>query len=301
VNQIYRKLIFLILRATLIPYLVREVMQRHKVTIVAYHNLDPRRADIHFNVLKRAYNIISLRDYLRARDSERLFILPQKALIITFDDGSKDNYLLKPIIEKYKIPITIFLCSGIIGTNRQFWWNYDEISNINRLKAVTDNERIDILANLGFNESKEIGTREALNKNEIEELASTGLVDFQCHTVTHPCLPKCSEEKASFEIFNSKKQLESNFNCKVYAISYPNGDYSDRDVELVMLAGYECALTVDPGFNDEKTNLFKLRRFGLSDSSDVDELLVKTCGFWAFSKRFFMGQDYGYQRTGGKS
>jgi peptidoglycan/xylan/chitin deacetylase (PgdA/CDA1 family) len=46
---------------------------------------------------------------------------------VTFDDGYADNlYQAKPILEKYQIPATIFICSGYAG--KEFWW--DELERL---------------------------------------------------------------------------------------------------------------------------------------------------------------------------
>jgi len=107
------------------------------------------------------------------------------------------------------------------------------------------------------------------------------VTDFQSHTVFHPILPGCSMERARREIVESKEALESEHGLKIYALAYPNGDYSEREVGLLHNAGYTCGLTMDPGFNDSKTDAFRLRRVALSDDAGVNEVIVKTSGLWA--------------------
>jgi peptidoglycan/xylan/chitin deacetylase (PgdA/CDA1 family) len=53
--------------------------------------------------------------------------LPPKSVAVTFDDGYADNlYSAKPILEKYAIPATVFICTGYMG--REFWW--DELERL---------------------------------------------------------------------------------------------------------------------------------------------------------------------------
>jgi peptidoglycan/xylan/chitin deacetylase (PgdA/CDA1 family) len=45
------------------------------------------------------------------------------AVVITFDDGYADNlYNAKPLLERYDIPATVFVTSGYVGSNREFWY-----------------------------------------------------------------------------------------------------------------------------------------------------------------------------------
>lgn len=53
--------------------------------------------------------------------------LPSKSIAVTFDDGYADNlYTAKPLLEKYEIPATVFICTGYTG--KEFWW--DELERL---------------------------------------------------------------------------------------------------------------------------------------------------------------------------
>ncbi|HLW88602.1 MAG TPA: polysaccharide deacetylase family protein [Terriglobales bacterium] len=269
------------------PFLIRELAQRRRVTILVYHKPAPETADRHFEALRRKYNIISLADYLSYRTDARKH-LPPKPLIVTFDDGHESNYALKSILEKHGVRATLFLCSGLVGTNRHFWFETDMSNSVRqRLKRVADDERLGVLSKLGFSETAEYETRQALSASEIEEMKP--LVDFQSHTVYHPLLPQCPAPRAATEISDSKIQLEERFRLRIYALAYPNGDYSTRETTAAEASGYTCALTLDNGFNSRETPAFQLRRICINDDAGLAELFVKASGLWGFLKNLAPG------------
>ena len=218
-------------------------------------------------------------------------MLPPNPLVITFDDGDRSNYLLLEPFREAEAPATIFACSGIVGTRRRFWFrHYSRISDLVRLP---DEERIRVLHATGFFPEDEVAEREALSLDEVCTLSRAGF-DFQSHTVSHPILPFCTSEKAAGEIADSKSQLEKALGREIFALAYPNGDYSDRECELAGESGYVCALTVDPGFNSDATDPFRLRRLPIGDDDDVSILAAKACGVWFLVKALLRRRRYGY-------
>ena len=183
---------FRVLRASLLPALVREVIQRRRVTLVLYHDPDIQTLERHLAVLQRLYTIIPLRDLVDALVGGHFDQLPAKSLVITLDDGHRANYALKPLLERRGIPVTIFVCSGIVGSHRRFWFGH--VADPDELKLLRDEERLARLRALGFDGDEEALEREALSRREIAEMSGR-LVDFQSHSVSHPILPMCVDER----------------------------------------------------------------------------------------------------------
>ena len=276
-----RALVCRLLRLSGVPLLIRTVVQRRRVTVLLYHRVDAVTADRHFAVLRRLYTPISLQTFLEARRRNAVDGLPPRPLVITIDDGHASVYALKLALLKHRVPITVFLCSGVVGTTRQFWFAIPGLDETHRqyLKTVPDETRLTVLKRMGFDPAAETGQAESLTLNEVRDLQ--GLVDFQSHSVSHPILPACSDDKASAEIFLSKQQLEEELQARVNALAYPNGSYTSREVRMTREAGYECALTTKPGFNTLNTPIYKLKRLTIRDDCGVDELIVRACGLWA--------------------
>ena len=164
----------------------------------------------------------------------------------------------------------------MIDTDRPYWFN--TVSDPEPLKLVSDPQRLALLDQ----RAPSVARREALNRAELNGLRE--LVDFQAHTVSHPILPACTTDKASREIHEAKEELESRHGFEVFALAYPNGDYTEREARLAERAGYECALTMDFGFNTAATDRFRLRRITVNDDEGVNVLAVRACGFWGIAR-----------------
>jgi peptidoglycan/xylan/chitin deacetylase (PgdA/CDA1 family) len=278
-----KKLLYKILRYSGLVFLFRELIQRNKVTLLLYHDISRETAEKTFPWLAKRYNIIGLNDFINACKNRNGLALPKKALVITFDDGHAGNYKLLPVVQHLNLPVTIFLCAGIINTKRHYWFTYThpDVSK-SKLKRVSNQERLKILRSIGFSPDREFQTAQAMTKAQILEIRNA--FDLQAHTMSHPCLPRCTGEEAQEEIFTSKQILEKEYGLNINSIAYPNGDYSDRDIALAKEAGYQCGVTVDFGYNTPDADLFRLKRLSVNDTANLDELAVKASGVWQFFK-----------------
>ncbi|MCB9305453.1 MAG: polysaccharide deacetylase family protein [Lewinellaceae bacterium] len=289
-----KRLLFKILRYSGLPLLFREIWQRRKVTILLFHDIDRATAEKTFDYLSSRYNIISLDRFVQACLRRDAGAIPEKAMILTFDDGHIGNYAIKPVVERLNIPVTIFLCAGIINTNRHYWftWPHPGIGK-SALKRMPNREKLRLLAESGFQVNREFDAPQAMSFEQINDLK--GVIDLQAHTIFHPILPQCDDDEAHEEIVTAKKILERVLDLEITSIAYPNGDYCDRDIELAKEAGYRSGITVDFGFNTIDSDLFRLKRLSVNDTKNLDELAVKASGVWAFFKtRNGKKQDHGF-------
>jgi peptidoglycan/xylan/chitin deacetylase (PgdA/CDA1 family) len=86
--------------------------------------VSPENFAKHMEALREYAHPISLSKLVQSLKQN---VLPPKSVAVTFDDGYADNlHVAKPILEKYDIPATVFICTGYLG--REFWW--DELERL---------------------------------------------------------------------------------------------------------------------------------------------------------------------------
>jgi peptidoglycan/xylan/chitin deacetylase (PgdA/CDA1 family) len=259
-----------------------------RVTVLAYHDPDPATFARHLARLTALYSVIPLETFLAARRASDLRSLPPRALVITLDDGWAGNFGLPPALKRHGVRPTIFLSTSTVGTGRHFWWTHaPDQTDQEGLKRLSETERLAELALSGFAADLEYPDRQALSVRELAEMAPW--VDFQSHSRTHPILPRCTDDVAASKIVGSAEDVERLTGIPPRAFAYPNGDFSERDVDLVRRAGYECGLTIEPGYNDARTDPYRLKRIFIDDDASLTELDVCASGVYGILMRLLPG------------
>ena len=265
----------------------------------------------------RSYEILSLGELTSL--ISRTEPLPRKAVVITFDDGYKDNYQYAyPILKKLNIPAIVFLATGHIGTGKLFWWeriryiientavtqiDLGEIGKypldsmvskkrsisiiVERLKKLPERSKIFLTGRLLEMSKVEIppdlGNEFMLSWDDIREMAE-GNITFGAHSVNHVNLVKMPLDQTRYEIVESKKAIESNLKKEVKAFSYPNGEFDSNTVMLLKESGFECAVSVWPGkLVSNGDHIYTLSRIGAV--GDFSKLSVELCGLWGDLQR----------------
>ena len=86
--------------------------------------------------------------------------------------------------------------------------------------------------------------------------------EIGAHSKTHPRLSRIPAAQAREEISGSKKSLEDLFGVPIRHFCYPYGDFSPAVRDMVEEAGYETAVTVNPGVWRGGSDRFLIPRIG---------------------------------------
>ncbi len=187
--------------------------------------------------------------------------LPEKAVVVTFDDGYSDNYTYAyPILKKLSIPATIFLTTGYINTRKLLWHDlgpYTVLRSTNLsvptnsgniqlnsrsserdrrnatrrflsyLKSIPHKEAICVLDNLSASRGITLPSGDQdraaiLSWDQVREMHANSIT-FGSHTVNHALLSRLNSTELFNELRNSKREIEHQIgtNCDFFA--YPAG------------------------------------------------------------------------------
>jgi peptidoglycan/xylan/chitin deacetylase (PgdA/CDA1 family) len=279
--------------------------------ILLYHRVnpdeDPFFPAVSVNVfeaqmgyLAREFQVLSLADIIdRMQQGKGVEPL---TIAITFDDGYRDNYTFAhPIIKKYRLPATLFVATGFIGTGLLMWndrlaWavknsqqkrivcqfgqrelplslstEEDKLGSLDtmleELKPLPEAEKQKLLENIieALQNKKPQPAELMLDWLSIRNMAKEGW-DIGSHTVSHQILTKVDRSRAAEELKVSKEAIEDKLQRTVKLCAFPNGKRTDFDSSTkvtVKELGYQGAVTTLAGINGRDLDFYELRRWSV--------------------------------------
>ena len=158
-----------------------------------------------------------------------------KKIILTFDDGFKDNYIVAlPILKKYNFVGTIFIATGHIEKNNE------------------------------HSHGEKNGQLPMLNEVEIKELGHAGWPICN-HFDTHRDLDKLSDKEVEKEYLRAKDRLNKMLDCNNVSniVSYPHGRYNNKVISILENLGVKMAFNGGGQKYRKQDNLFIIPRKGV--------------------------------------
>jgi peptidoglycan/xylan/chitin deacetylase (PgdA/CDA1 family) len=232
-------------------HVVEEGNETNKITITT------KRFEEDIEYLKdKGYTVISFKELIAYSDGKEN--LPDKPIIITFDDGYEDNYKnAYPILKKNNIKATIFVVGSRIG-----------ITNFN------DDSRYSYMS-----------------WDQAKEMYESGLIEIQPHSYDlhyykeslkhgQGVLPKIKENKKEHhdrflnDTEKVMKFIKDNVGSDSYVYAYPYGKYVLTNEEVLKELDFKITLTTQSQYADISNGLYGLKRINVPSHKKLKELLL---------------------------
>ncbi len=239
---------------------------KKEIPILMYHRLTRDRSEegrhtIYFNVdefekhllyiKKKGFETITFKDLNEITLEKRL---KKKYIILTFDDGYKDNYdLLFPLLKKHDMKAVIYMVSHLEYNK----WDVDK-----------DGE-------------KRFGL---MSKEEVLEMYSSGYVEFGGHTMHHVNLPTLGYEEQKKEILGNKIFLEELLGERLVSFAYPFGYFNEDSKKIVEELGFDYGVATDSGPFNMEEDLFEIRRIGIFPDLTFRRFKNRLSGRYTYKK-----------------
>ena len=169
-------------------------------------------------LLENGYTFISFQELNDANNGK--ISLPEKPILVTFDDGYASNYeYIFSILKKYNVKVSIFVVTDKIG--------------------------------------KEVDGKKYLSWEQCREMQDSGLVEIFSHSKRHIFYDKLPVRQIRDDVIESYKIIEEKLgskNLKVFA--YPYGAYTKETVWTLKLNGmdmqvYDLGMNYSNDFNKD--------------------------------------------------
>ena len=301
----------------MIAFCIKKI-SKNKLLILHYHRIqdqknifcnepiDQNSFDWQMHLLSGYLIPVGLSDALQKLKKDQL---SGGSIVITFDDGYKDNYThVLPILQKRNIKATFFITTGFL--NGGIMWNdiivesikftqknkidlhkiglkeYSLASKEDKINAIEDiihyikykplyernNFTKEIQYICGINPINDL----MMTDNELIKLFQSDM-EIGAHTVNHPILLSEEDSIVKKEIIESKSYLENLLQIPITLFAYPNGklgkDYDHKHFQILKEAGFDYAITTNWGINTKKSNMLELKRFTPWDKTKIRFLL----------------------------
>ena len=119
-----------------------------------------------------------------------------------------------------------------------------------------------------------IGKSGYMNIGDLNILINNGW-EIGSHSLTHPSLKKLSEDESKKQITESKKILENIMQTKINYFCFPAGKYNEDTIEILKSTGYVGAVTIEPGKENLKPNIFELKRIRIEANDTLSSFKAK--------------------------
>ncbi len=219
-----------------------------RVPVLMYHyiSVPPAGADIyrrdlsvapdlfaaHLDAIQQAgYTTISL--YALLDHLTHGAPLPDKPVVLTFDDGYRDNYTNAfPLLRDRGLTATFFIVTDFIHDGRPEYLTWDMV----------------------------------------REMYAAGM-SIEGHGRNHVSLANKDNDYLIWQALGTYESIEVEIGVRPRFISYPAGEYDQRTIDIFRSATYWAGFTTKQGATHHSDDLFQMRRIRVRGTTGPEELL----------------------------
>ena len=256
------------------------------------------------------FEVISLDRALQLQQEGQLG--DKRYLVLTFDDGYYGAAsTIKDVAEEFGVPYTVYVASEAVMDESLFWYdrvivncnerglerldlrevglgeyNFPKSTGYQRWqvtqKLLTDLKglspaRREIVVDQYFPLVKDCPLR-FMNTEELAELADNPLVTIGGHSHCHNRLNQLDMSGVIATVEKNKKLLESWTGQSVNHFAYPNGDYNQDIVDVLIDQGYKTAVTTEAGGWLAEQSPLLIPRYSIGRYEPLGRLKAKLSG-----------------------
>ncbi len=268
--------------------------------------------------LARNYHAVSLPEVFNAIAKKTA--LPQRAVLITFDDAYYDFATVAwPILKAFMLPATLFVPTAYPDQpERAFWWDRlyrafmqtsrKELKETplgdlpltdakarqhslrrvqNHVKTVPHKQAMALVDQICAKlDSLPFTQKTVLSWNELRQLAKEG-VALCAHTQTHPIMTQLSQAEIRQEVAGSQNDLKREIGETLPIFCYPSGSHDDTVVDILKEEGFTMAFTTLKGQNDLQTvDPLRLRRTNMTRRTSLPIFRLRLLRVGAYVDRW---------------
>jgi len=200
--------------------------------------------------------------------------LPAKAVHVSFDDGFRNNLLAAEVLERHRVPWTLFVVVDAVLDGYRPWysrladavgvtanvqrpdgsvaelsragdkWAFDQEVKAELMAgpAARTDATLDAILRLPGMRATPEESWPYLTPEELRQLHQSG-VEIGNHSAHHLNLTRCDDAILEAEVEGSRQRLEGALGAPVRFFAYPDGRY-DKRVERAVAAGHDLAMSV---------------------------------------------------------
>lgn len=221
-----------------------EIQSQHKIFVTA------ENFEKHLQFFKKkGFTTLTFSELSLFRKGQLNFKhFPKKPLVLTFDDGYRDNLeTASPLLRKYGFKAQLFL--------------------------LADNKINSNVWDLGGDEP----AHEIMSSIE-RQAWKTSAYEIGSHGFRHQKITELTHDEAQKELSNSKLALEEEFKIPVQSFAFTYGITRLEGAEMAQKAGYEYALNTDTGgmlMEEEPYSIFRVNIFPNETTSSLSKKTAK--------------------------